>query len=60
MVGYAQCGSCSEEKRNFWRKVDEVLNGFGREVKVLLLGDLNAKIRRVMIEAVTGKYGVGD
>ena len=36
------------------------LNDFGREVKVLLLGDLNAKIGRVRIEGVTGKYGVGD
>ena len=27
---------------------------------MLLLGDLNAKIGRVMIEGVTGKYGVGD
>ena len=60
MVGYAPSGSCSEEKRDFWWKVDEVLNDFGREVKVYLLGDLNAKIGRVMIEGVTGKYGVGD
>ena len=60
VVGYAVCGSCSEEKRDFWWNVDEVLNGFGREVKVLLLGDLNAKIGRVMIEGVTEKYGVGD
>ena len=60
VVGYAPCGSCSEEKRDFWWKVDEVLNGFGREVKVLLLGDLNAKIGRIMIEGVTGKYGVVD
>ena len=54
VAGYAPSGSCSEEKRDFWWKVDEVLNGFGREVKVLLLGDLNAKIGRVMIEGVTG------
>ena len=47
-----------EEKRFRW-KVDEVQNGFGREVKVLLLGDLNAKIGRVMIE-VTERYEVGD
>ena len=60
VVGYAPSGSCSEEKRDFWWKIDEVLNGFGREVKVLLLGNLNAKIGRVMIEGVTGKYGVGD
>ena len=58
--GYAPSGSCSEEKRDFWWKVEEVLNEFGREVKVLLVGDLNAKIGRVMIEGVTGKYGVGD
>ena len=34
VAGYAPSGSCLEEKRDFWWKVDEVLNGFGREVKV--------------------------
>ena len=30
------------------------------EVKRVLLGDLNAKIGKVMIEGVTGKYGVSN
>ena len=44
-----------EEREDFWSDVEECLESFGPEVKVVLLGDLNARVGNEIVEGVVGK-----
>ena len=47
-----------EEREGFWDDVDECLQSFGTNVRVVLMGDLNARVGNVAVEGVIGRYGV--
>lgn len=47
-----------EEREAFWEELNECIQGFGVNVNVVLLGDLNARVGDVPVEGVVGKYGV--
>ena len=46
------------ERENFWDTLDRCVGGLGNGVKVLLMGDLNARVGDEVVEGVTGRYGV--
>uniref|UniRef100_A0A8C8DHP6 ribonuclease H n=1 Tax=Oryzias sinensis TaxID=183150 RepID=A0A8C8DHP6_9TELE len=47
-----------EERVTFWNDLDECLQGFGANVNVVLMGDLNARVGDERIEGVVGGHGV--
>ena len=47
-----------EEREAFWKDVDDCVQSFGANVKVVLMGDLNARVGDEEIEGVVGRYGV--
>ena len=42
----------------FWKDVDGCVQSFGANVKVVLMGDLNARLRNEKIEGAVGRFGV--
>ena len=47
-----------DERELFWQELTECIGNFDRDVNVVLLGDLNAKVGENEIENIIGKYGV--
>ena len=45
-----------EEKDLFWDRLNECLGSFRENVKVVVLGDLNAKVRNELAMDEIGKY----
>ena len=46
------------EREVFWESLNECLSGFGENERVIVMGDMNAKVGDHEREGVTGKYGV--
>ena len=46
------------EREAFWETFNECLSGFGENERVIVLGDMNAKVGDRVREGVLGKYGV--
>ncbi|CAL4067741.1 unnamed protein product [Meganyctiphanes norvegica] len=46
------------EMEAFWRKLDLCISSFDRDVKIIILGDMNAKVGNVPKDGLVGKYGV--
>ena len=46
------------EREVFWESLNECLSGFGENERVIVMGDMNAKVGDREREGVTGKYGV--
>ena len=49
-----------EEKDKFWNELRTIVNEFGKRDKVLIMGDFNGKVGRVIREGITGRHGVGE
>ncbi|XP_076031278.1 uncharacterized protein LOC143019503 [Oratosquilla oratoria] len=47
-----------EEREAFWIDLNECIEGLGRNVNVIVLGDLNARVGNGPIDGVVGKCGV--
>ena len=47
-----------EERQLFWEGLNECVESFGENVKVVVLGDLNARVGNEQVDEVVGKYGV--
>ena len=47
-----------EERLEFWESLDRVLQGFGLDQKVCMLGDMNAKVGDREVRGVVGSCGV--
>ena len=47
-----------EEREAFWIDLNECIEGLGRNVNVVVLGDLNATVGKEPIDGVVGKCGV--
>ena len=47
-----------EEIEEFWNEFSECVESFGRSESVVLLGDLNARVRNEVIEGIVGRHGV--
>ena len=46
------------EREDFWSGLDECLQSFGGNVRVVVLGDLNARVGDECIDGVVGRFGV--
>ena len=46
------------ERESFWQSLNECLSGFGESERLVVLGDLNAKVGDRERGSVVGKYGV--
>ena len=46
------------EREAFWETLNEVLSGFGENERVIVLGDMNAKVGDRIREGILGKHGV--
>ena len=56
---YGPCSEKSEEEiEEFWNELSECVGSFGRNVSVVVLGDLNARVRNEVIEGIVGRHGV--
>ena len=60
VVVYAPSGKNVKEIDAFWVGLDRVISGLGRGEAVIVLGDLNAKVGKVVVERVTERHGVGE
>ena len=49
---------CREEMLEFWESLERVLQGFGGDEKIYMLGDTNAKVGDREVRGVMGGYGV--
>ena len=47
-----------EEMKKFWKNLNECLSEFESERKVIVMGDMNAKVGCEEIEGIVGKWGV--
>ena len=47
-----------EERVQFWESLNECVSKFGDNVRVVVLGDLNARVGAEPVEDVIGKFGV--
>jgi len=56
---YAPGSEKSEEEReSFWNELTECLRDLGTNVKVVILGDMNARVGVEEVDGIVGKYGV--
>ena len=46
------------ERERFWESLNECISGFSEGERVIVLGDLNAKVGEREIDGVVGKFGV--
>ena len=46
-----------EEKDLFWGKINECLSSFRQNIRVIVLGDLNACVGNESVMDIIGKYG---
>ena len=52
-------GSTNENERDaFWELLNECLEGFSASERVMVMGDLNARVGDSEVEGIVGKYGV--
>ena len=51
-------GKTDEVRANFWNELRDCVNSFGNNVKVMVLGDLNARVGNTVIDGVVGVYSV--
>ena len=62
MVYYYYYGPGSEkseeEIKEFWNELSECVGSFGRNESMVVLGDLNARVRNEVIEGIVGRHGV--
>ena len=47
-----------EEIEEFWNELSECVGSFGRNVSVVVLGYLNARVGNEVIEGIIGRHGV--
>ena len=47
-----------EEREGFWSDLNECVESMGKNVNVVLMGDLNARVGNEQVDDVVGKYGV--
>ena len=47
-----------EEKELFWGRLNECLSSFRENIRVIVCGDLNARVGNVSVMDVTGRYRV--
>jgi len=47
-----------DEMRKFWKNLNECLSDFESERKVIVMGDMNAKVGYEEVDGVVGKWGV--
>jgi endonuclease/exonuclease/phosphatase family metal-dependent hydrolase len=47
-----------EEREYIWTELNECIEGFGANVRVVVLGDLNARIGNQEVDGICGKHGV--
>ena len=55
---YAPTGHRIEDKEKFWGELNEEIEGVGGRSKVIVAGDLNARIGNEEIKGITGKFGL--
>ena len=48
----------ANERESFWENLNECIAGFGEDDKIVVLGDMNAKVGDREREGVVGKFGV--
>ena len=46
------------EIEEFWNELSECVGSFGRNKSVVVLEDLNARVRNEVIEGIVGRHGV--
>ena len=46
------------EINEFWSELSECVGSFGRNESVVVLGDLNPRVRNEVIEGIVGRHGV--
>ena len=47
-----------KERKEFWSDLNECVESVGRNVNVVLMGDLNARVEDEQVDGVIEKYGV--
>ena len=47
-----------EEIEEFWNELSECVGSYGRNVLVVVLGDLNAKVENEVMEGIVGRHGM--
>ena len=47
-----------EEIEDFWNELSECFGSFGRNVSVVVLGDLNVRVGNVVIESIVERHGL--
>lgn len=47
-----------DERERFWEELSECVSGFEQSVRIVVLGDMNARVGNVEMEGVIGKFGV--
>ena len=52
------CEKDDNERDQFWNELRDCVDGFGDNVNVVVLGDLNARVGNTVIRGVTARYGV--
>ena len=58
---YAPTGDgWTRERESFWCELNKEIEMVGERDKVVVLGDMNARIGNNVVEGVTGKFGVRD
>ena len=55
---YGTCSEKSEEIEEFWNELRKHVGSFGRNVSVVVLGDLNARVGNEVIEGIVGRHGL--
>ena len=53
---YGQGREKSEEIEEFWNELSDCVGSFGRNVSVVVLGDLNARVGNEVIEEIVRRY----
>ena len=49
---------CEEERNGFWEELSECIGSFEERERVVVLGDLNARVGEEPVEGVIGEFGV--
>ena len=55
---YAPQSQDREDSERFWMELGECVESFGRREKVMIVGDMNAKVGNERIEGIIGEHGV--
>ena len=57
-TGYSE--NSEEDIEEFWNELSECVGSFCRNESVVVVGDLNARVRNKVIEGIVGQHGVQE